>query len=272
MNTLPTFGDRVQETFATTGTGTISLGGAVTGYQAFSSVVANAGTCYYAATDGTNWEVGLGTYTTSGDTLARTTILASSNSGSAVSWSAGTKNIWLDIPASYLTAGVSGASMVLLGSATASNSASVSLTIPTGYDHLILEIEGLVPATGSTSVQLQFNSDTGSNYGWEGFWIPNSGSSNQSGSGGSNNYLLLNAGSTLGAAPFSGNAHIMFAQSSTGFKVVTGHFAYNNGSVDGFNVCAGRYFGTAVLSSLQLSMNSGNLASGTFRLYGIRNA
>ena len=97
-----TYGDRVQETFTTTGTGTISLGGAVTGYQAFSAVVANAGTCYYAATDGTNWEVGLGTYATSGNTLARTTILASSNSGSAVSWSSGTKNIWLDLPAARL--------------------------------------------------------------------------------------------------------------------------------------------------------------------------
>ena len=94
-----TFGDRVQETFTTTGTGTISLGGAVVGYQAFSAVMANAGTCYYAATDGVNWEVGLGTYATSGNTLARTTILSSSNSGSAVSWSAGTKNIWLDFPA-----------------------------------------------------------------------------------------------------------------------------------------------------------------------------
>ena len=97
-----TYGDRVQETFTTTGTGTVSLGGAVTGYQAFSAIVANAGTCYYAATDGTNWEVGLGTYATSGNTLARTTIIASSNSGSAVNWSAGTKNIWLDMPATSL--------------------------------------------------------------------------------------------------------------------------------------------------------------------------
>lgn len=94
-----TYGDRVQEIFTTTGTGTVSLGGAVTGYQPFSAVMSNSGTCYYCATDGTNWEVGLGTYTTSGNTLARTTILSSSNSGSAVSWAAGTKNIWLDFPA-----------------------------------------------------------------------------------------------------------------------------------------------------------------------------
>lgn len=94
------FADRVQETFSTTGTGTISLAGSVTGYQAFGTVCSNGDTAYYAATDGTNWEVGLGTYTTSGNTLARTIVLASSNSGSAVSWAAGTKNIWLNAPAS----------------------------------------------------------------------------------------------------------------------------------------------------------------------------
>lgn len=100
----PTYGDRVQETFTTTGTGTVSLGGAVTGYQAFSAVVANAGVCYYTMTDGTNWEVGIGTYTTAGNTLARTKILSSSNAGAAVSWAAGTKSVWLDFPAAMAVA------------------------------------------------------------------------------------------------------------------------------------------------------------------------
>ncbi len=95
----PIFADRVQETFTTTGTGTLTLAGAVTGYQAFGTALTTGQTCYYAATDGTNWEVGLGTYTTSGNTFARTTIIASSNANSAVNWAAGTKNIWLDFPA-----------------------------------------------------------------------------------------------------------------------------------------------------------------------------
>ena len=97
------YADRVQETFTTTGTGTLSLAGAVVGYQAFSAICSSGDTCYYAATDGTNWEVGLGTYTTSGDTLARTTILSSSNSGNAVNWAAGTKNIWLTLPAGQVS-------------------------------------------------------------------------------------------------------------------------------------------------------------------------
>lgn len=100
--TSPTYADRVQETFSTTGTGPVSLAGAVAGYQAFSAVMANAGTCYYGMTDGTNWEVGLGTYATSGNTLTRTTVTASSNAGAAVNWSAGTKSVFLDLAASAI--------------------------------------------------------------------------------------------------------------------------------------------------------------------------
>ena len=95
--------DRVKSTTTTTGTGTYTLGAAATGFQAF-SVIGNANQTYYACTDGTNWELGLGTYTSSGTTLSRDTILASSNSGNAVNWSAGTKDIYVTYPAEY-TAG-----------------------------------------------------------------------------------------------------------------------------------------------------------------------
>lgn len=90
--------DRVKETTTTTSTGTYTLAGAVTGYQSF-SVVGDGNTTYYTVTDGTNWEVGIGTYTLSGTTLSRDTILASSNSGNAVSWSAGSKDVFLTYPA-----------------------------------------------------------------------------------------------------------------------------------------------------------------------------
>lgn len=105
--------DRVQETTLTTGTSDYALFGAVTGFQSFGAVMANGDTTYYAVTDGTNWEVGVGTYSTTGPTMARTTILSSSNSGNAVSWSAGTKEIFLSYAASksvYLDA--SGALLV----------------------------------------------------------------------------------------------------------------------------------------------------------------
>ena len=92
--------DRVQETTTTTGTGTLTLGGAVTGYQSFSAI-GNSNTTYYTiyAPGGTEWEVGIGTYTASGTTLSRDTVLSSSNSGSLVNFSAGIKNVWCDYPA-----------------------------------------------------------------------------------------------------------------------------------------------------------------------------
>lgn len=92
--------DRVRERTATVGTGAYALAGAVTGYRAFSTV-GDANTCHYCATDGSAWEIGLGTYTLSGTTLARTTLIASST-GSAISWVAGTKDIFLTEPASIL--------------------------------------------------------------------------------------------------------------------------------------------------------------------------
>ncbi len=92
--------DRVRETSTTTGTGTFTLAGAVTGFQSF-SVIGNANTTYYTiAGQGTNeWEVGIGTYTSAGTTLSRDTVLASSNAGSLVNFSAGTKDVFVTYPA-----------------------------------------------------------------------------------------------------------------------------------------------------------------------------
>jgi len=91
--------DRVKETTTTTGTGTYTLGGAVTGFETFTSNLSNADTTYYVCTDGTDFEVGIGTFTSSGTTLARTTILASSNSNNAVNWTSGTREIFITYPA-----------------------------------------------------------------------------------------------------------------------------------------------------------------------------
>ena len=91
--------DRVRETTTTTGTGSFSLDGAVTGFESFASGVGASNTTYYSVNDGTNWEVGLGTLDGAGTTLARTTVLASSNSDSEVNFGAGTKNIFVTYPA-----------------------------------------------------------------------------------------------------------------------------------------------------------------------------
>jgi len=91
--------DRVQQTGTANTTVSFTLSGSVTGYQSF-SVIGNTNTTYYAATDTSgNWEAGLGTYSTTGPTLTRTTILSSSNSGSAVTFS-GTVTVFVTYPSS----------------------------------------------------------------------------------------------------------------------------------------------------------------------------
>ena len=91
--------DRVKETTTTVSTGTITLAGASTGYQSFAAV-GNGNTTYYAIASQTlsEWEVGIGTYTSAGTTLSRTTVLASSNAGSLVNFSAGTKDVFVTYP------------------------------------------------------------------------------------------------------------------------------------------------------------------------------
>lgn len=101
--------DRVKETTTTTGTGPVTLLGASTGFQSFAAI-GNANITYYtiAGQTGSEWEVGIGTYTSAGTSLSRDTVLASSNSGSLVSFSAGTKDVFCDYPAKRAVIGGEG--------------------------------------------------------------------------------------------------------------------------------------------------------------------
>lgn len=96
--------DRVKVTTTSTGTGTITLGSAVLGFQEF-SVIGDGNTTYYTISDNTAgaWEVGIGTYSSVGPSLSRDTVLSSSNSGSLVSFAAGTKDVFVTWPASAAT-------------------------------------------------------------------------------------------------------------------------------------------------------------------------
>lgn len=118
--------DRAKETTTTTGTGTVTLLGAVTGFQSLAGV-GNGNTTYYCIADqsGANWEVGLGTYSTTGPTLARTLVLASSNSGSLVTFTSGTKDVFITYPAERA---VTGAPAIVENNQTI----AISYTIPTG--------------------------------------------------------------------------------------------------------------------------------------------
>ena len=132
--------DRVNETSTTTGTGTFTLAGAVTGFQTFAAI-GDGNTTYYTIVlqGGSEWEVGLGTYTSSGTTLSRNTILSSSNSNNAVNFSAGTKNVFCDYPAPKAVYGdatnTAFAAQIAASNGLLMNNMTVgtTFTIPTGY-------------------------------------------------------------------------------------------------------------------------------------------
>jgi hypothetical protein len=157
--------DRVKETTTTTGTGTLTLAGAASGYQSFAAI-GNANTTYYAITDQAtgDWEVGIGTYTATGTTLSRDTILASSNSGAAVTLAAGIKNVFATYPAgkaafvddiptnnNQLTNGAGyitgNQTITLSGDVSGSGTTSIAVTVADdSHNHVISNVDGLQTA------------------------------------------------------------------------------------------------------------------------------
>lgn len=127
--------DRVRESTTTTGTGTITLAGAVSGFQSFSAGIGNGNSTYYTISNNvTNqWEVGIGTYTSAGSTLSRTTVLASSNAGSLVNFSTGTADVFVTYPSER---------------AVYINSANTSVTVPA------LDTTGDIIMSGTGEIQV----------------------------------------------------------------------------------------------------------------------
>ena len=135
--------DRVKETTTTTGTGTVNLAGAETGFESFVAGIGNSNTTYYAIVHQSldEFEVGLGTITdASPDTLARTTVISSSNSDSAVNFSAGTKDVFCTLPASKAIV-EDGSDNIALGAAPTLSNASGDLTVDVAAD-IILDADG----------------------------------------------------------------------------------------------------------------------------------
>lgn len=169
--------DRVRETTATTGTGTVTLAGAVFGFQSF-AVVGNTNTTYYAIVDATTgaWEVGIGTYTASGTTLSRDTVLESSTGGTAISFGVGTKDVFCTYPAersvyvdgTAITPGTAarlgytnltqGSALSVLG-VTGNATADVD-SIAAGSDHQVLRRSGTAVGFGAVALN-QANAVTG---------------------------------------------------------------------------------------------------------------
>ena len=134
--------DRIKETSTTSGTGTLSLAGASAGFRSFADI-GDGNTTYYAIVDATagTWEVGIGTYTSSGTTLSRTTILSNSlGTTAAISFAANSKDVFVTYPASKAVYGdesdvaydlhFAASNGILLTNQTV----STTMTFPTGYE------------------------------------------------------------------------------------------------------------------------------------------
>lgn len=139
--------DRVQETTATTGTGAITLGGAVAGYQSF-AVVGNGNTTFYCIVNSSAWEVGIGTYSTSGPTLARTTILSNSNGNTSPITLVGASNVFVTYPSERSVNLDASGNVSALGTIT--SAIWNGTTIPVAYGGT-----GVTASSGANSVMIR---------------------------------------------------------------------------------------------------------------------
>lgn len=155
--------DRVKELSTSTSTGDFTLAGASTGYRTFASVLTIGDTCYYCISGGAEWEVGYGTYSAA-NTLARTTVHASSNSGALVNFSAGTKDVFLTVVADFFAGILPRIIAAVTVSSSNTNIVTLSgLSITNGQIYkLYSQIKNTL--TSGNDLRCWANSDSDSNY------------------------------------------------------------------------------------------------------------
>lgn len=256
--------DRVRETTTTTGTGAITLAGPYTGFQAF-SVIGNGNTTYYAIVDSATgaWEVGIGTYTSSGNTLSRNTVLSSSNAGSLVNFGAGTKDAIITQPserAVYLdTATNATIANITTGALTASSDSSFTSTGALSISKGTTAQQPGSPATG----MMRYNTTTNQFEGYSGSspaWKSIGGSALSNDTGTASNLYPVFASATTGTAEnlYTSNAKLLY-KPSTGELQATALVA-SNGLVVNSATVAENYSvpaGSNAMSAGPVTINSG---------------
>ena len=237
--------DRVQETTTSTGTGSVTLGGAVLGYQSF-AVIGNGNTTFYTIADqgGANWEVGIGTYSTTGPTLARTTVLASSNSGALVNFTAGTKTVFVTYPSEKsVNLDSSGnvnipAQLNLVNTAlTSSNTSNLNLGGPLSFSDTGIVADLVATLNGYIQAAIQ-NKSNGSSASAE--WI----AYNDNGTATTNYATMgINSSGYTGTGAINGPNNAYFISGSTDIVVGTVssnsiHFVTNSSATDAMTINA----------------------------------
>lgn len=296
---MPKLVNRAKMTTATTGTGTITLGSAVNGYQTFANAgVTNGNIVRYAIEDGNAWEIGLGTYSSTGTTLTRGTI--ESSTGTAINLS-GNATVFVTAAAGdlqelvtfaetfalptadgtngqVLTTNGSGTltfqsgGTVMLSSVDLSNVATVEFSLPTGYDYYTFAFGKVLPVTDNVEFRLLASSNGGSSYlsGYRNqlsfFRIGTV--STQSFSWSTGYVCNNNVGNATGEQGVSGLMTVMFPsfakqcliQSRMGSEDQNGSFVQSLADVSVSSDVAVNY--------IRFYFSSGNLSSGTITLYG----
>jgi hypothetical protein len=235
--------DRAQETATANTTVSFTMLGASTGYQSLSSV-GNGNTTYYGSTDGTNWETGIGTYSTTGPTLTRTTILASSNSGSAVTFT-GSVTVWVDYPASKS-----------VGSQTGYFDSNYAGTF---VDGIVVDYD-----SGSSLGRLSVGSGDGIGFYNGGVAGTLLGTASAAGDWSLTRFLDVGNGSLVGGAT---NPIIAAAGSSTGYVQIYIHND-NNGSSASSDLAAYPDNGTDASGYIDMGITSSTYSDATYPIYG----
>ena len=262
----------------TTVTGSITLGSALPGHSLFADAgVSDGDEVRYLLKDGSNRELGTGTYTASGTVLSRDTVHASIISGVR-----GTTKLTLSGAAEvYLVAssgdfgGGGGGGLIPISTTAASSDAAVDIALTGGYSKYRLVIEHLIPATNGTALYFRFSDDDASTF--------DSGASDYGwlyGLTGLTTNATDNADSKITTTPtgigntsgrsFFGRADILLAD-GTSHTLLNGRTTYLNSGLGYLNGTEwiGSFHNATRPTHIRAFMASGNITSGTFHLYGI---
>lgn len=276
--------DRVMERSITTGTGTYSLLGAYTGFQTFAAV-GDGLECYYCAEEINDdgqltgpWEVGVGTYASSGTTLARTRVLRSSNANAAVNWSAGTRRIFLNFPADVSRGAV------LLQELTASTSASLDFStrasggplFQSDFDVYFFTFCNVLPATSTDDLWIRMGTgagptwDSGANYSWaysQTSQIPNSAIL---GAAGDTKIKIAHSLSNTSTNGTSGELFLYAPLNTSAYKKLNSKLVHVDSAGNFINAqCAAQYASATALTGVRFLFSSGDITSGIIQVFGL---